>query len=312
VAAYLSNSILQSYVYAFCIASGILALLVCGELSRLYSSVGAVFKRNVPDAKHVGASRSMIFSMSIGMMSIVIPAFFTGAAMIISYYYANFYGIALAAIGINSMAAVNSAVRGFSINTASASEITSVTDPEAESPNPADVLLTASAASDVIGKTYSAVAAFVTLVAMFTALSVVGGNQTTNLLNASVFIGMSIGAIAVFVCAGLIIRSIRITSDLLRGSDIDDKHINTLRGLFPLYIITLLVPVIIGFICSVNGMVAFACSSTITGMCVLFTFNNSGRFFDRMATETLGTVIKLMVAITLVFAPAFIDFGGIF
>jgi K(+)-stimulated pyrophosphate-energized sodium pump len=311
-AVYFSGRILESYVYAFCIGSGIVAALICGEIAKLYSSLGFVFNRNLPNAKYIGAGQSMIFSLSIGMISVVIPFLITGAAMILSYYFANFYGIALAATGINSMAAVNTAVRGFSINTASASEITSVVDPDEESPNPADVLLTASVKTDVVGKTYSAVSTFVTLVAMFDALSVVCGNQTANLLSTSVFIGMMIGAVSVFICAGLIIRSIRITSYVLRDSDSEDKRINTLRGLFPLYLIALPIPVVIGFICSVNGLVAFACSATITGMCVLFSFNNSGRYFDRMATETLGTVIKLMVAVTLVFAPAFIGFGGIF
>jgi hypothetical protein len=47
-------------------------------------------------------------------------------------------------------------------------------------------------------------------------------------------------------------------------------------------------------------------------MCVIFAFNNAGRYFDRVATETLGTVIKLMVAVTLVFAPLFMEFGGLF
>ena len=214
------------------------------------------------------------------------------------------------------MAAVNTAVRGFSINTASASDIASLTDPEAESPNPADVLLTASARTDAIGKTYSSIGSYVTLVAMFTALSVVANNSSTNLLSTPVYTGMMTGAVSVFVCAGLIIRSIRLTSQVLRGrlSDSDDpeKRITALRGLFPIYVIAMLVPLASGAVGGVNGLIAFACSAAITGMCVIFAFNNSGRFFDRTATETLGTVIKLMVAVTLVFAPVFMNFGGIF
>ena len=127
---------------------------------------------------------------------------------------------------------------------------------------------------------------------------------------------MMIGAVVVFVCAGLIIRSIRLTSQVLRGrlsnSDDPEKRITALRGLFPVYAISLLVPLACGVLGGVNGLIAFACSASITGMCVIFAFNNSGRFFDRTATETLGTVIKLMVAVTLVFAPLFMDFGGIF
>ena len=315
VSAFFSNVVLQSYVYAVCVAAGILAVLVTGEASKAYSVDGIVFRRNMPEARKAVAGQSMIFSLSIGMISVVIPAVITTAAVIIAYQFASFYGIALAAVGINSMAAVNMAVRGFAINTASASEITSVSDPEAESPNPADVLLTASVKSDPVGKTYTGVSAYVTLVALFTALSVVGNNMSTNILSTSVYTGMMIGAVTVFVCAGLIIRSIRLTSRVLRSrleSDDSEKRITSLRGLFPIYLISLIIPLAAAPAGGVNGLIAFACSATITGMCVIFTFNNSGRYFDRMATETLGTVIKLMVAVTLVVAPLFIEFRGFF
>ena len=316
VAVYFSNDLLQSYVYGVCVSLGILASLISGEASKLYSVDGGVFKRFLPDVKKTGASQSMIYSLSIGMISVIIPAVLTTTAMILAYYYASFYGIALAAVGINSMTAVNYAVRGFSINTASASEITSVCDPEAESPNPADVLLTASVNADSVGKTYSGVAAYVTLVAMYTALSAVINNPAINLLSTPVFTGFTIGAVIVFVCAGFIIRSIRLTSQVLgvRLSDSYDpeKRINSLRGLLPMYLISFVAPLTAGAAGGVNGLISFACSASVTGMCVIFTFNNAGRHFDRVATETLGTVLKLMVAVTLVFAPFFMKFGGIF
>lgn len=315
VSVYFSNSVMQSYVYSMCVTTGIIAALASGEASKAYSRDGIAFKCISPGFKKIGAVQPMIFSLSIGMISVAIPAALTTAAIIIAYNFANFYGVALAAIGINSMAAVNYAVRGFSINSASASEMASVSDPEAESPNAADVLLTASARSDSVGKTYTSVSAYVTLVAMVTALSVVGKNMSTNILNSSVFTGIMAGAVTVFICAGLIIRSIRLTSRVLRArldSDDPEKRIKALRGILPLYLVSLILPLASGVGGGVNGLIAFACSATVTGMCLIFSFNNSGRYFDRMATETLGTVIKLMLAVTLAAAPLFIQFGGIF
>lgn len=316
VAVIFSNTVLQSYVYGICVAAGIAASLISAEISKNFSSDGKTFKKHVPSARSVGASQSMIYSLSIGMMSIAVPVVFTVFAMIISYFFANFYGMALAAVGINAMAAVNSTVRGFSINTASASEIVSSAAVDEEGPTPADVLLTASVRTDVIGKTYSAVSTAATLVAMYCALSIVSGSESANLLDVSAFYGMTVGAVSVFAAAGLIIRSIRLTSVVLRDKldDIynDEKNINFLKGLVPLYILSVLAPFAAGFGGGINGLIAFACASTITGMCVLFTFNDSGKYFDRMATETIGTVIKIMSAFTLVFAPFFMSFGGIF
>lgn len=314
VSLYFSNLLLQTYVYAYCVTAGIAVSLLSGEIAKLYSSDGIVFKRNVPNAKTVGASQSMIYSLSIGMMSIILPVALTSAAMVVSYMYASYYGIALAAIGITSMTGINSAVRGFSINTASSSEIASVNDKSDRTPSPADVLLTASVRSDIIGKTYSAVSTTITLTAMFCALSVTANTPNAELLSTSSFIGLTIGAVFVFICAGLIIRSIRLTGTVLRermsSTYEDEKRISTLRGLVPLYGVSLLVPAVAGILGGINGLIAFAVSVTFTGMCVLFTFNNSGKYFDRMATETLGNVIKVMVVVALVFAPVFMKLHG--
>ena len=316
VSLYFSNRVLQSYTYAYCVIAGLIAALAAGEISRLFSSDGLVFRRTLPRVKKIGASRSMLYSQAIGMVSVAIPAIVSMAAMIVAYKFADFYGIALAAVGINSIAAVNTAVRGFAINAASASEITSVTDPETESPNPADVLLTASARSDSIGKTYTSVSSFVTLVAMFTALSVVTENTSVNLLNTAVFTGAAAGVFIMFVAAGLIIRSIRLTGRVLsvRLSDSEDpeKRITSLRGLIPVYLIAFFMPLAAGLLCGASGMISFSAVSALTGMGIIFMFNCSGRFYDRIATESLGTVVKFMLAVSLVFAPAFMSFGGIF
>ena len=98
-AVYFSNDLLQSYVYGVCASLGILAALISGEASKAYSIDGAIFKRFLPDVKKTGVSASMIYSLSIGMISVMIPAILTTTAMVLAYYYANFYGIALAAVG---------------------------------------------------------------------------------------------------------------------------------------------------------------------------------------------------------------------
>ena len=106
---------------------------------------------------------------------------------------------------------------------------------------------------------------------MYTALSVVANNPAINLLSTPVFIGNTIGAVAVFVCAGFIIRSIRLTSQVLhtRLSDAYDpeKRINSLRGLIPLVLISLIVPLTAGAAGGVGaGMLAFLNATIVPGI----------------------------------------------
>ncbi|MBR0307808.1 MAG: sodium/proton-translocating pyrophosphatase [Mogibacterium sp.] len=308
---YFSYDLMQSYLYAFCVASGIAAALISGELMKLYASDGYVFRRYIPSSKKVGVSRSMLFSLSAGLMSAFIPAVLSAASMIVSYKFANLYGVALAAAGINSMFAVNFSIRGFAINAASASEITSAADPDAESPNPADVLLTASAGSEVIGKTYSAISLFVTCIAMFSALSASTGGSSVNLINTGVFSGLLAGIVSVFIFAGLIIRSVRMTGEVLKRSADEEKQIRNLRGIWVIYLLSFVVPLSAGFAGGVGGLISFACASGITGACLIFVFNGSGKYFDSISMETLGSVIRFMIAFAMVCAPVFTGFGGI-
>ncbi|MBR5045641.1 MAG: sodium/proton-translocating pyrophosphatase, partial [Oscillospiraceae bacterium] len=64
---YFSNRILQSYIYAICIAVGIAAAIASAEAAKAYSADGIVFRRFLPDIKKTGVSQSMIYSLSIGM-----------------------------------------------------------------------------------------------------------------------------------------------------------------------------------------------------------------------------------------------------
>ncbi len=315
VSLYFSLRILQSYLYAFCVIAGIVSVLVPGEMLKSYSADGSIFKKYVPGAKSVGTSQSMIYSLSAGMISVIIPSVVTMAAMVVSYYFANYYGIALAAAGINSMAAVNSVAGMFTVNAANASDAAYAADPEVESPSPADVLLTASVRSSVTGRTYQAVSTTVTLIAVFAAVSIATGEHNKGLLNPAVFVGFFTGTILVFVLAGLIIRAVRLTGTVLRKTLDDpeeDVYIKSLRGLAPVYVVAIAVPLAIGFIAGVSGLIAFIFTASITGVCLIYTFNNSGKYFDRMAVGTLGTVIKFMAALALVLAPFFMNHGGLF
>ena len=95
-----------------------------------------------------------------------------------------------------------------------------------------------------------------------------------------------------------------------RSAD-EEKQIRNLRGIWVIYLLSFVVPLSAGFAGGVGGLISFACASGITGACLIFVFNGSGKYFDSISMETLGSVIRFMIAFAMVCAPVFTGFGGI-
>jgi Na+/H+-translocating membrane pyrophosphatase len=213
---------------------------------------------------------------------------------------------------MGSVTCINSAVRGFAINARSSSEIIEVSlkdDGDAS----ADLLFSSAVRADAAGRTYSAVSAMLASFALITAYIYSADIETVNLLNMAVLAGTAAGVVMVFVFAGMIITSTAVTARVIRERrDYSEENgaSNSLRGAIIPSIAALLVPVVIGSVGGINALAGFLTSLSVTGKILVLALNNSGKYFESCAAETLTTVIKLALAISLVFMPVFTQLNG--
>jgi K(+)-stimulated pyrophosphate-energized sodium pump len=314
ITAYFSNSMLQSYVYAWCVALGIAAGLIIAEISKLYTSDSKIFRGQAQSERSIRNGQAVITSMSKGMISVILPVVFITAAVVLSYNFASYYGIALSAAGLASIACINSTLRGYSINTRSTSEIIGTAVDE-DMTSFSDILYSTSVRAEIAGKSYSAVSATLIAFALVTAFAYISGMSSADIISIPVLSGAILGVAMVFVYTGLLLESVSITARVIREKynySEDSSAVYSLRGVIIPCILSLIVPFGIGFLGGVNALAGFLMSFCVTGTALVFVFNNSGRYFENTASETLSTVIKLTLVISVVFVPVFTKVGSLF
>ena len=112
---YFSVEMLQSRVYAWAVASGILGGLLLMEISRAFSPDSKIFMNRYKTDRNLGKHSIVIFNFGAGMISTAFAAAILAAAVIVSYMFASYYGVALCAVGLCSVYGVFAAVTGLGI-----------------------------------------------------------------------------------------------------------------------------------------------------------------------------------------------------
>ena len=314
---YFSVNRLESPVYAFCIGLGILAQLLSGEFCKAYSMDSQVFKTSLPRTNDEDIDIPMINGLSAGLISCIVPGVFTMVALIVSFKIANYYGIALAAIGANSIAGVNLAVREFATSLSASTSFARLFD-ESEEANSGyyNVLTRISAKAKAAGRAYSAVSEALTLTSLLTAFTFTAENSDVVLSDPLVFGGMIFGTVFVLVLLGLLVRSILKTTSSMLESGSDDpeeyRNISSVRGISVVEILAMFMPLVIGFVLGTHCVTGFIGAAIVTGFVLILAFNNTGRYYDRISTDTLGSIILFMTTIALAAVPAFMKFGAVF
>lgn len=314
---YLSMTILESRAYAYCIGFGILATLLSGEFCKYYSMGSEVFMRNLPHTNDEDIDIPMLHGLSVGLIISFVPGLLTAVAMVISYKLANYYGVALAAIGAVSISAFTLNVREFATTVSASYSFAEVADKNAEDNQPYyNILRRTSAKAKAAGRAYSTITAAFTLSALMMAFTYRTEMNVIRMSDPVVFGGMISGTLVILLFMGLLIRAILASSASMLDSSVEDpdeyRNIGSVRGVVMLEALAIAIPLAIGFIMGADCVIGFIAAGIVTGIALIYAFNNTGRYYDRIASDALGSIIKIMTAASLAAAAMFMQFGGVF
>jgi K(+)-stimulated pyrophosphate-energized sodium pump len=98
--------------YFWPVLSGLLVGVIIGVLTEYYT-INEKFLKEVAGASTTGVATNILTGISIGMASSVIPIILIAIAIIISYFTGGFFGIALAGIGMLSIAGITVSVDAY-------------------------------------------------------------------------------------------------------------------------------------------------------------------------------------------------------
>ena len=91
----------------FAMIAGLLAGIVIGLSTEYYTSEKRKPVKVIADASKTGPATVIIQGMTTGMLSTIIPIVAVVFAMLVAHYFANFYGVAISAVGMLSILGVS-------------------------------------------------------------------------------------------------------------------------------------------------------------------------------------------------------------
>lgn len=304
--------------FYFSILSGLLAGVLIGQSTELFTSETYKPTRSLASKSETGYATIIIGGLSLGMLSTALPIIIISACVLVAYATAGgfndggsaafgLYGISLAAVGMLSTLGITLATDAYGPVADNAGGIAQMSELEPEVRERTDALDALGNTTAATGKGFAIGSAALTALALMASyidkVKEVGGNVgKIDLMNPTVLIGLFIGACLPFVFAALTMESVgkaaqsvvievrrqfkeivgitegKAEPDYEKCVDICTKA--SLREMVLPTVVAVVCPIVVGLILGVYGVVGMLAGATISGFLVAIFMSNSGGAWD--------------------------------
>ncbi len=350
------------------ILTGLIAGVLIGESTNYYTSY--VYKPTLEIAKssQTGAGTNIVSGLANGLMSTLIPVVIIVIAILVAYKLGDIYGIAIAGVGMLATLGIQDSTDAYGPVADNAGGIVEMAGLPEEIRNRTDALDSLGNTTAATGKGYAIGAAGLTALALLFSYTQAVGIEASeiNLLDPHVVAGLFLGGLLPAIFCALTLKSVGRSSfsivnevrrqfkeitGIMEGTAkpdyakcVDICTRDSIKEMILPGVITILSPVVIGFILGPVALGAFLIGSIITGLILAITFANAGGSWDNakkwvetgayggkgsdahkaaVVGDTVGDpmkdtsgpslniMIKLTSIIALVIAPLLVNFSGL-
>lgn len=298
------------------VLSGLWAGLLIGYMTERFTSHGFKHVRRLAAASDKGPAINIIYGLSLGYESAVVPVIAIAVTTYISWTFAGMYGIALAAIGMISTIATGLTIDAYGPVSDNAGGIAEMSELPKIVRERTDLLDAAGNTTAAIGKGFAIGSAVLTALALFAAFLTRAQFETLNMLSPMVFAGLFVGGVLPFLftaqtmlavgraAEGMILevrRQFREIPGLLQGKARPDYRscvaISTKSALHEMIapaVLVLFAPMVVGILFGVEALAGLLAGSLISGVVMALSTSNSGGGWDNAKkfiekTEGKGT-----------------------
>ncbi len=349
------------------ILSGLVAGVLIGESTNFFTSYVYSPTLNIAKASQTGAATNIISGFASGLMSTLPPVIIVAIAVVLAYKFGDIYGVAVAGIGMLSTLGIQDATDAYGPVADNAGGIVEMSGLPHEIRNRTDALDALGNTTAATGKGFAIGSAALTALALLLSYANAVGITEISLLDARVITGLFLGAVlpAVFCALALnavgktgfsivneVRRQFKEIKGLMEGTGkpdyancVDICTRASIKQMIAPGVITVLSPVVVGWLLGPVGLGGFLAGATVTGFILAVTFSNAGGAWDNAkkwvetgayggkgsdahkaavigdtvgdpmkdtAGPSLNIMIKLASIISLVLAPVIANFTGIF
>ena len=296
-----SNSFDRNGVF-YSIVVGTVVGAIMSYVTEYYTAMGKGPVNSIVRQSSTGHATNIIAGLSVGMKSTVIPILTLAAGIILSYYFAGLYGVAIAAAGMMSTTAMQLAIDAFGPIADNAGGIAEMSQLPPEVRDRTDILDAVGNTTAATGKGFAIASAALTALALFAAFVGIAGIDRIDIYKANVLAGLFVGGMIPFIFSALCIQAVgRAAMDMVqevrrqfreipgimeykaepeyeRCVEISTKA--SIREMLMPGAIALITPVIVGFTFGPEVLGGLLAGVTVCGVLMGMFQNNAGGAWD--------------------------------
>ncbi len=220
-AAILTITLTDNWWWFGCVVAGLIAGTIIGLATEYFTSYSYSPTKKVSESSQTGAATVIISGIATGMMSTLIPVICVSVAILLAYWFAGFYGVALAGVGLLSTLGITLATDAYGPVADNAGGIAEQANLDPEVRQRTDALDALGNTTAATGKGFAIGSAALTALALLAAYSVsadlieigdngklVAGQVGINLLQPQILVGLIIGAMLPFLFSALTMQAV--------------------------------------------------------------------------------------------------------
>jgi K(+)-stimulated pyrophosphate-energized sodium pump len=287
--------------------AGLVAGIIIGLVTEYYTADDRPPVQGVALASETGPATNIIAGISLGMKSTIVPVLAVCAAILVAYYFADLYGIAIAAVGMLSTLGITLATDTYGPVADNAAGIAEMAKMGKDVRERAEALDAVGNTTAAIGKGFAIGSAALTALALFSAygtkVAQLGGTPfSIDITQPSTVVGLFIGGLLPFVFCSFSISAVgRAAFDMVKEVRRQFKEIPglmegtakpdystcisistgaALREMRIPGVLAVASPVVVGLVLGTEALGGLLAGSVVTGFLLAVFMANSGGAWD--------------------------------